>query len=568
MRLRHLSISNFRGIRELDWAIQDRRIHCLIGRGDSTKSTILEAIRRVFHPQWNLQFDDSDFFECKPTNKVRIEVTLGELPDDFRDLAKYGGQLSGWNKQELRREDDPGDGLEDVLRIRLSVSESLEPAWRAVKGDDDEGVRFQVVDRARACVSLIGGVLDRELTWVRGSLLSRLTEGESIQATLADAGRAARSAMNLQRAEALTKFDAVAAKAEAIAKALGVPVGQTYKADLDSDGISIRLGGLAIHDGDVPLRQLGLGSKRMLTTGLQKEGREGPHITMIDEVEHGLEPFRISRLLDYLSHESSGQYLMTTHSPVVLRELTVDDLHVVHSRQGRTSVLAANQPNLADAFQGNVRLHAEALLASRVIVCEGATEVGFLRGLDGYWVSKGHRRLAYRGISLLDAKGDTKIKGIVEDLAKLAYEVAVVADSDSLGFADADATALRTMGVKVTQWDESLCIERRVFADMPWDAVMASVRLAFSLRGDQNAVINQVSAQFGSGLGRDPEKWTDTNVLRSAIGKAAKTGEWFKSITKGQRWAVCVSPHLDHVTMSGKDLTHKLAAIREWIDGA
>ena len=567
MRIRHLSIRNFRGIRDLDWALRDRRVHCLVGRGDSTKTTILEAIRRVFHPQWNLVFYDSDFFECKPANKVLIEVTLGELPDEFRDLARYGYHISGWNSQTQKREDDPSDRIEEALRIRLSVGEDLEPAWRVIKGDDDEGVPFKVTDRVKVGVSLIGDASDRDLTWSRGSLLSRLTEGDGIPASLAEAARAAKGALNQQRQQALAKFDAVAAKAEAAAKALGVPVAHAYKADLDSDGINIRLGGLAIHDGDVPLRQLGLGSKRMLTTGLQKEGREGPHITLVDEVELGLEPYRISRLLAHLNQDNAGQYVMTTHSPVVLRELSIADLHVVHSRQGRTSVLAADQPNLAEAFQGTVRLHAEALLASRVIVCEGATEVGFIRGLDQYWISKGKRPLAYQGVSLLDAKGDTKVRGIAEDLTKLSYHVAVVADSDSQGFAASDATALRELGVAVTLWSDSFCIERRVFADVPWEAVRASVALAFDIYG-ATRVIDQVSTQFGQGFERDPARWADDAALRTAIGKAAKTGDWFKNIAKGQRWAVEVSAFLDDATMEGKDLTAKLADARQWIDRA
>lgn len=48
MRIRHVSIRNFRGIRELDWAVPDTRIICLIGRGDSTKSTILETCAGFF----------------------------------------------------------------------------------------------------------------------------------------------------------------------------------------------------------------------------------------------------------------------------------------------------------------------------------------------------------------------------------------------------------------------------------------------------------------------------------------------------------------------------------------
>jgi hypothetical protein len=40
----------------------------------------------------------------------------------------------------------------------------------------------------------------------------------------------------------------------------------------------------AARDGNMPLRQLGLGSKRMPATGLQKEAQKSPHITLFDEV--------------------------------------------------------------------------------------------------------------------------------------------------------------------------------------------------------------------------------------------------------------------------------------------
>lgn len=37
--------TDFCGICELDWSLSDKTLFCLIGRGDSTKSTILEALR-------------------------------------------------------------------------------------------------------------------------------------------------------------------------------------------------------------------------------------------------------------------------------------------------------------------------------------------------------------------------------------------------------------------------------------------------------------------------------------------------------------------------------------------
>ena len=46
-------IRNFRGIRELDWHV-DGTILCLVGPGDSTKTTILDAIELAMTPQWNV----------------------------------------------------------------------------------------------------------------------------------------------------------------------------------------------------------------------------------------------------------------------------------------------------------------------------------------------------------------------------------------------------------------------------------------------------------------------------------------------------------------------------------
>ena len=52
MRIRHISIKNFRGIKELDWKVTGDFV-CLIGPGDSTKSTILDAIECALYPRWN-----------------------------------------------------------------------------------------------------------------------------------------------------------------------------------------------------------------------------------------------------------------------------------------------------------------------------------------------------------------------------------------------------------------------------------------------------------------------------------------------------------------------------------
>ena len=588
MRIRHLSVRNFRGIRELDWPVPDQNVLCLIGRGDFTKSTILEALRRAFHPRWNLSFDDADFHLCDPANTIVIEAVLGNLPDAFRDLERYGHWLCGWNAQTLAHTDDPGDGLEDALRIRLTVTDDLEPAWSVIKHDEDEGVPFKATDRARVAVSLIGTVSDRHLTWSKGSILSHLTETENITSSLASAARAAKAigntpntpgnqasaaraakaALEDRRAQDLTGFDKVAGTAEKTARALGVNVADSYKAHLDTDAINVRIAGLTLHDGDMPLRQLGLGSKRMLTTGLQKQALHTPHITLFDEVEIGLEPHRIARLLQHLKGDDTGQYFLTTHSPVVLRELVVTDLHIVHCDSGCIEVLAADKPVIAGSIQGKIRAGAEAFLAPKIVVCEGATEVGFLRGLDDHWVaSKNKNSFAYCGVALFDANGASNIKDIAETLKTLSYDVAVLADSDeAVQFSDVHAQELRDAGITVVKWGDALSIEERVFTDLPWAGVLSSFDTARNIWNDDSRLLDQVKTQFGQGFDRNFVAWADTPQLRTALGKAAKVSGWFKRQTWSREWATAISGYLENNAIRGSDLVRQLTSLRGWID--
>ena len=81
MRLTSLEVKNFRGIRHthIDFP-KDTRIICLIGAGDSCKSTILKAIEWVLWPSWNLISTDTDFYNCDVSSEIEIMATIAELP--------------------------------------------------------------------------------------------------------------------------------------------------------------------------------------------------------------------------------------------------------------------------------------------------------------------------------------------------------------------------------------------------------------------------------------------------------------------------------------------------------
>jgi hypothetical protein len=332
--------------------------------------------------------------------------------------------------------------------------------------------------------------------------------------------------------------------------------------------MTLGIGGLSLHDGEMPLRQLGLGSRRMLTTGLQRQASENPHITLFDEVEIGLEPHRIARLVHHLKDDTSGQYFITTHSPVVLRELAISDLHVVHSKDGVTDVVSASQPTISDSLQGKIRHMAEAFLSPKIIVCEGATEIGFLKGMDRYWISKGRKPFAYQGIGFYDANGASNIKGAANQIRELQYDVAVLADSDAPNeFSEANADALRAKGMTVVMWSGEISIEELVFSELPWVAVIASVGVAREFL-EEDRILTQIQTHYGSGFCRDSATWTDEPRLRIALGKAANASEWFKRQDKAYRWAGVIAGSLETVEMKTSDLLGKLTILREWIDRA
>jgi predicted ATP-dependent endonuclease of OLD family len=115
MKIRNIKIRNFRGIEELDWALPDKQVFCLIGKGDSTKSTILEAIRYALYPNWNLVFYDTDFYLCEIDEPIVIEVTIGNLIDEFCSLEQYLRQLrAGGRLKNGMNSAQAGDLLKNV----------------------------------------------------------------------------------------------------------------------------------------------------------------------------------------------------------------------------------------------------------------------------------------------------------------------------------------------------------------------------------------------------------------------------------------------------------------------
>lgn len=566
MRLRKVQIERFRGIKRLDWNVGGRFV-CLVGPGDSTKTTILDAIELALSPRWNVAFDDADFYEARTDESISITVTVGDLPDEVTSDAKYGLQARGWSPAgELH--DEPQDGDELVLSIRLQVGASLEPSWAVINDREPEGRRIGAKDREMLGCTRLGDFLDRHFAWGRGSVLSRLTEaGDSLPGMLAEANRAARAKLADLGREDLPKLRSAAENVKKAGAILGVAPRVEYRPNLDVRAVSVGEGGLSLHDGDVPVRRAGLGSRRLLAIAMQREVAKARGLTLIDEIEHGLEPHRIRRVLQILRgsnrSEDRRDVLMTTHAPVVLEELEARQLRVVRSTDGVTQVIA-----VPDALQRIVRKASEAFLARKVLVCEGRTELGFCRRWDKYWAQTGPS-FGLAGVALADGGGSDAPK-VAQAFAQLGYDVALLGDSDKP--LEPDESTLRSAGVQPLLWEGSVSLEQRVAHDLPWAGVAAVVDLAMSQWGEQSvrdAVRSRLPDQKTS-LEGSPLEWSQQvsqEALRTAIGRAAKEARdgWFKRVDLAEELADIVLQNLDAIRDT--DLARKMAVLRKWAHG-
>ena len=571
MRIVLIEIENFRGIKSLHWT-PSPGVNCLIGPGDSTKTTILDAIEFCLNRRSYIFADDCDFFDLDVKKPIRITVTLASLPPELKADDRYGLYLRGWNSRDATLEDEPGAGLEDALSITVVIDESLEARWsifnKRIDPDDPPTVRHK--DAKLFATTRLGPYAERHLGWGRSSVLTRIGEtGDGFSLQLAEASRAAREAF---RAGEGTAFKKTVERAEELSKKFAVPVRGKYTAELDVQAINITSGGIALHDDNLPLRRLGTGSSRLIVSALQHDAGL-PHIALIDEIEHGLEPHRLARLLKYLKSPKDGtgaasQIFLTTHSPIVIRELTAEEIFTVRSAAGTTTVLSvsATAKNL-DTAQRHLRKTPEAFLARKIVVGEGRTEQGLARGFDLWWEGKDKDTFALQGVIAIDGGGKDAAPLIAKHLLDLGYKVFLLLDSDEAPNADALKHVADKGGV-IAQWPDTCSTEERIFLDFPWDAVCQMVDDARKYFGDDSVrtVVNNelIAAKLDTIADLTLPAAHDYEAFRRALGKAANSKSWFKSISGGERLAAIIAPHLE--TIAEKPFARKLAELRTWID--
>ena len=583
MIIHHVSVENFRGIKSLDWHV-DGALLCLLGPGDSTKTTILDAIELALLPRWNIALSDSDFFNSDTSSAISIQVTVGDLPDTLLTEDRCGLYLRGHRPFEPLS-GDPEDDREPVVTVHLWVGDDLEPHWELVKDGLSDSKPLSWRDRERFCMARLGSQVERHLTWSRGSALSRMTEDTSdAAAMLALVHRAANEAIFSSTQEQLEK---AASKVRNAAVRFGVQLAE-LSAGLDTRSQAIGTGALALHDSNrVPVRGCGLGSRRLTGLAIQHEGLGPDSILLIDEIEHGLEPHRIRRLIKRLCEDrqdsasnnstdsssgtrrSSGQVFITTHSPTPIMALGIECLRFVRCENGKTSVRQVNPGDLG-ALQSIARKYSHAFLARKVLVCEGKTEEAILRVLDDTWASaRNGSSFATCGVVPLNGGGRCSAPAAAVEFRRLGYDVCYFGDSDEpLSVSEGD---LREQGIEVALWPDDMAIEERASADLPIAALQQMITIATneSHEGQVRAILEKHMGRRLPNGSLSVDEWLRGGVgeqsAREAIGLTAKSkeGHWFKNITAGEELGRVVASNLPGISQT--PLANTLRVLEEWV---
>jgi putative ATP-dependent endonuclease of OLD family len=416
-----LTIQSFRGIKDLTWRPAPG-VNLILGGGDVGKTTILDAISLLLSPTNSASVLDSDYNLRDEEAEFSIEAVMA-LPSGggINHLTKPSWPWN-WDGRDAvvpAHDDESGEtASEEVYVLRVRGTADLELSYEIVQPSGITETLPVSFRRKIGLVRLSGDDRnDRDLRLVQGSALDRL---------LTDKGLRSRMARKLAENDVWSELSDDARKAlsdldDAFRK-------RKLPDDLDiavtgGQGPSIAsLVGLTAKRQTVqlPLSSWGAGTRRLSALAIAEQIQGGNPITVVDEVERGLEPYRQRILMARLQGVTS-QAFITTHSPAVISAGAKASLWYL-DQTGRLGKLAGAKV---------ARLRAtdpDSFLARLTVVAEGITEVGFVRSLLAKALSS---ELQPLGFHVADGGGhDTTIE-LLESLSEGGMQFGGFADNEN-----------------------------------------------------------------------------------------------------------------------------------------
>jgi putative ATP-dependent endonuclease of OLD family len=418
MQIRQLNIRRYRSLEAFEWK-PDPGINCLIGPGDSGKSTVLSAISLLLAPYQLSGCSEFDYHRRRLADGFEIEAYIGQL-----DLAAIGADqrvpnLYGWANGEPT---PLPENAEAVLRCRVRGTPDLELVYDLPTEGVESPPTFPPALRRKLLLGRLAGEdrAARDLRLGTGSLLDRHISTRDIRATIhgvmADASRAL---------DVPAPAHAALVELQRLFLESGLPA-DLHLTLVPSQGNSL-VGMVALASGleageAIPITHAGAGTRQLALLSLSSALVGASPILVIDEPERGLEPYRqrtvMSRITSLIG--AAGQAFITTHSPTILSNVPARGVWRV--RVGREPLRFEGEP-----FQRLLQGQAEAFFAPAPILCEGATEIGlldiWLPGLIG-------RDPESKGVMLIDGGGQPNVLDIGDSFVDAGIPCGLFVDDE------------------------------------------------------------------------------------------------------------------------------------------
>jgi putative ATP-dependent endonuclease of OLD family len=464
MQIVKLKIKNFRGISEAELSFNSHTV--IIGDNNSCKSTILEAIDLVLGPERlsrTAPIDEHDFYGGRYLNEdgtlisIYVEVLVIDLT--VEQLRRFNAYLEFWDQKSLEIIESPPleninlDSVKEALRIGFrgwydsdDDDFKTETFFLNPEKDDAKHESFKSSDK-RACGFLFLRALrtgSRALSLERGSLLDIILRIKELRPKIWEPV--------LKQLRDLTVADDPNVGMSGVLSNLQIAIRDFAPQDWGSDPhlrvtdltreslrrtltVFLATGaknGEHIHS--APFQHQGTGTINMLVLALLSMIAELKQtvIFAMEEPEIAIPPHAQKRIVDGVRNKSF-QALFTSHSPFVLEEFPPNNILMLqrdHNGKlfGKPIVFPSHiKPK---AYSNEYRLRfAEALLAKRILIVEGDTEMlaypAAARRL-GELKKDEFLSLEALGIAIFNAKTDSQIATYGKffgDLGKVTFAI-------------------------------------------------------------------------------------------------------------------------------------------------
>ena len=541
--IRKLEIRRFRGIEALDWCPADG-MNLILGGGDVGKSTILEAISLLLNSSNATTVAETDYWRRDATTEFSVTATLS-LPNatEISNHSVFNWPWD-WNGQEAVSPSaggDPSEISQPVYVLRVRGTPDLDVLWEVVQPEGDLVPLSASIRRAIGLVRLSADDRnDRDLRLVFGSALDRLIGDPALRSRIAKQVSEQDLTAPLGK-EGAEKLDALDKLLKDAALPHGVKLGLT-----SSQGLSIGalIGLLADKDGVLlPIASWGAGTRRMAALEVASATQSKTRLTVVDEVERGLEPYRLRQLVKVLT-DDHGQSFLTTHSAVAIG-CTLGATLWYFDSAGKLGELPREK------IRAQQQRDPETFLARLAVIAEGDTEAGFLAHFASRCFSEPPES---HGIRICVGQGNAQTRGLLEALQNAGLSFAGLVDDE--GEAPEKWAALKAaMGSRLLQW--KACTEIEVIDALKDD------QLPELFKSEDGGLVSMRLRTVADRLGISDKSFgeietalaTQSKTLRELI-KAAATGSklgapeglekewashskhWFKSVSGGEELAL------------------------------